>query len=390
MPNSKKVPSVASGRLAWLDATVLSAGALSLALLGDALLNLILPTMYTDFGLTVVWVGVILSINRFIRLGANYLVIPIAQRTGLRRVAFIGVSLAVIATTGYGVVTGLVLFIVFRLSWGLAYAFLRMSTLGYATRDKTQMGRQLGISSSVIEIGPFLLLIASASLIGWLGVRPLFIVLGVLTALAFGLVAYLPPDEYREKKSRSFRLPRSEDGFVFVSTFAAEGIFRVTVVSMWLSAGLSTAEALQYGGLLLAGRRLTKVLLSPVAGNLADRWGMTRLFYGSGLLILGGFITVSLGIYLGGSLAIIIGVGGVMTLAPGVAVQRMPEFRLLAVASVSTWRDMGAAVGALIGPVAVVSLGVQSLYLGVAVIIAIGIVFDFSQRRKWDGLGSAS
>ena len=381
---------IASTRFAWVDATILSAGALSLALFGDALLNLILPTMYADFGLTVIWVGVLLSVNRFIRLGANYLVIPIAQRTGLRRVAFIGVGLAVIATTGYGVVQGIVLFILFRMAWGLAYAFLRMSTLGYATHDKKQMGKKLGISSSVIEIGPFLLLIASASLISWLGVRNLFVLLGGLTALGFCVVAYLPPDKYQEKKSRSFRLPRSEDWFVFVATFAAEGIFRVTVVSMWLSAGLSMTSALQYGGLLLAGRRLTKVLLSPVAGNLADRWGMTRLFYSSGILVLLGFVLVGLSSYLIGSLAIVIGIGGVMTLAPGVAVQRMPEFRLLAVASVSTWRDMGAAMGALLGPMAVVSLGIQSLYLGVAFIIAIGIGFDLSQRRKWYGLGNTS
>ncbi len=381
---------VASTWTKWVDATVLSAGALSLALFGDALLNLILPTMYRDFGLTVLGVGILLSINRFIRLGANYLVIPIAQRTGLRRVAFVGVGLATFATTGYGVVNGFILFVIFRISWGLAYAFLRMSTLGYATRDQTQMGKQLGISSSVIEIGPFIVLIGSATLLNWLGVRSSFILLGMLTALGFGIVASLPQDNYREQKSESFRLPRSEDWFVFVSTFGAEGIFRVTVVLMWLAADFSLATAIQYGGLILAGQRLVKVVLSPIAGNLADRWGMTRLFYGSGILVALGFAIAGSGLYLPGSLGIIIGVGGVMTLAPGIAVQRQPQYRLLAVASVSTWRDMGAAIGALIGPIAVVSLGISAVYLGVAGIVFLGILFDLSQRKNWYGLGSTS
>ena len=43
---------------------------MSLALLGDALLYAVLPVYAADFGLTLPWVGVMLSANRFVRVFA--------------------------------------------------------------------------------------------------------------------------------------------------------------------------------------------------------------------------------------------------------------------------------------------------------------------------------
>jgi DHA1 family inner membrane transport protein len=47
-----------------------SSAILSLALLGDALLYAVLPAFAEDFGLTLPWVGVMLSANRFVRVFA--------------------------------------------------------------------------------------------------------------------------------------------------------------------------------------------------------------------------------------------------------------------------------------------------------------------------------
>ena len=47
-----------------------SSSVMSLALLGDALLYAVLPAYAADFGLTLPWVGVMLSANRFVRVFA--------------------------------------------------------------------------------------------------------------------------------------------------------------------------------------------------------------------------------------------------------------------------------------------------------------------------------
>jgi hypothetical protein len=48
-----------------------SSAIMSLALLGDALLYAVLPAYASDFGLTLPWVGVMLSANRFSRLSVR-------------------------------------------------------------------------------------------------------------------------------------------------------------------------------------------------------------------------------------------------------------------------------------------------------------------------------
>ncbi len=47
-----------------------SSSIMSLALLGDALLYAVLPVYADQFGLTLPWVGVMLSANRFVRVFA--------------------------------------------------------------------------------------------------------------------------------------------------------------------------------------------------------------------------------------------------------------------------------------------------------------------------------
>ena len=62
-----------------------SSSVMSLALLGDALLYAVLPAYAADFGLTLPWVGVMLSANRFVRVFAYGVLARLTQRVGVRR-----------------------------------------------------------------------------------------------------------------------------------------------------------------------------------------------------------------------------------------------------------------------------------------------------------------
>ena len=58
-----------STSITW-KTVVTSSSILSLALVGDALIYAVLPVHAETFGINLVWVGVLLSANRFVRVFA--------------------------------------------------------------------------------------------------------------------------------------------------------------------------------------------------------------------------------------------------------------------------------------------------------------------------------
>ena len=63
-----------------LGATSLSAAVLSIVLMGDALIYVVLPVSAEMFGISLIWVGILLSANRFVRI-VTYGVIAQATTT---------------------------------------------------------------------------------------------------------------------------------------------------------------------------------------------------------------------------------------------------------------------------------------------------------------------
>ena len=134
-------------------ATLLSAAIISMAGLGDSFLYPALPLHADQLGVPVIWIGVLLSINKFVRLGGNYGVALGIGLLGYKRIAAVSVVLAALTTLLYGVNPPIWIWILSRLAWGMAYAALRMCSLGYAT-DNKENGLHLGISKAIREIGP--------------------------------------------------------------------------------------------------------------------------------------------------------------------------------------------------------------------------------------------
>ena len=75
-------------------ATLLSAAIISMAGLGDSFLYPALPLHADQLGVPVIWIGVLLSINKFVRLGGNYGVALGIGLLGYKRIAAVSVALA--------------------------------------------------------------------------------------------------------------------------------------------------------------------------------------------------------------------------------------------------------------------------------------------------------
>lgn len=90
-------------------------------LVGDSMLYVVLPTHWQDMGLSSLWqIGIILSVNRLIRLPLNPLVSYLYRKISARNGILIALSLAVITTAGYGIVNNFYIFILLRCLWGFA------------------------------------------------------------------------------------------------------------------------------------------------------------------------------------------------------------------------------------------------------------------------------
>src|SRR5690606_854016 len=105
-------------------------------------------------------------------------------------------------------------------------------------------------------------------------------------------------------------------------------------------------------------RRLSNVFISPIAGRIADKLGIEKVFLISILFTIASVILIVSGFP---------GLGIVLTftfqsvssaLSPGEAAGN-PGSRLKAIATNTTWRDLGAAAGALLGGLL---LGANNLY----------------------------
>ena len=96
-------------------------------LTGDSMLYIALPTHWEQAGLDSLWeVGILLSINRFIRLPLTPAIGWAYARIGVRTGVLAAVVLTGLLTVGYGLADGFAGWLLLRCLWGVAWTLLRM------------------------------------------------------------------------------------------------------------------------------------------------------------------------------------------------------------------------------------------------------------------------
>jgi MFS transporter, DHA1 family, multidrug resistance protein len=335
-----------------IKASAFAALALAFASFGDAFLYPFLPVNFTEVGVPVVWVGLLLSINRFVRILSNTMIVHAFAKYGLRAIMIIAVLLAIASTLGYGIATGLVMWILFRVMWGLAFSAMRIGTLGYALQN-TRQGFTLGISRSLQEIGPMLSLFLAPFLLQYLQIDTIFYALAFLSlpALYFALSLPVRNDKTDAVQGSWFlRLPSTLNSITLVSAIVIDGIVVVVLGVLFLhyreQISLTTATTL--AAFYLGYRRVCSVVLSSAGGWIADKIGMDRVFNISVVCVILGLIVMSVGLIGTGATIIFTFYSINSAITPGSA-SKTNLHSLAGVAENATWRDIGAAVGTLAG-----------------------------------------
>lgn len=324
---------------------------LSFASFGDAFLYPFLPQYAEIMQIPVVWIGVLLSINRLIRIVFNPFVPELFKRYGVRSTMITASIVAIASTIGYGLGLGLLPLIVFRIAWGMAFAVLRISTLAYAFEHEN-IGFSLGISRSIQEAGPMFALWIGPMLLNYFSIEMTFLYLSALSLPALLCAVQLPELNYKTTTRRiiNFGLPSLFNSLTFLASFIIEGML-IIVLGLFLAKNNEQLTSLMITSLAagyLVYRRLCFILFSPISGAIADRIGFAKVFNGSVLLIIAGLILLLMGFEMPGLIIIFTFNSVNSTMAPGGASDKQGD-KIRAVATNASWRDLGAATGTLTG-----------------------------------------
>jgi len=356
-----------------------SSAILSLALLGDALLYAVLPAFAEDFGLTLPWVGVMLSANRFVRVFAYGFIARLTYTIGVRRMCVIAAIVATISTALYGIGQGPAIILAARILWGLTYATLLLVTLTYAVEFRAQAGTRVGVSQAIQRLGPILALLGGAWLVGQVGPNTTFAILAVPTGLSI-LVAFTLPDRHgpatRPHRTTSLARPKPVDILFFLQGYGVDGVFAITITLIF-ARELPLSAAVMSGGAMLAMRHVGEAIAAPLFGWIADRFGARRVFVASAILIILGFVCVAVGLIVFGSIVLLLFRGALASLGPAVIVQGMAaEAQAIGpLARMQAWRDLGAACGPLATGFLLAFLSAETQYWMVAAALAGGLIY---------------
>ncbi|WP_428553289.1 MFS transporter [Pseudomonas edaphica] len=320
---------------------------LALCLPSDVLLYLLLPMESQAFGITLAQAGVLLAANRLVRIFGYRHVLNFYARNGDRLTCMIAAGAATVCALGNSMLSGFAALLGLRLIWGLCFAALNLSTQVLATSEPAGAARRAGRSRAVIALGPMLALPLGGWLTLWAGPRPIFMILAGCCLAGVWVARGLPTAGHDlHSTGRRFKWPDSVAVWSFIEGVALDGlfIFGLSILAQKILGG----DAVLIAGGLMALRYASEMLLSPLGGRAAQRFGATSM------LLLFSFLS-ALALTAFGSYWVIVGAAAVLVLralqlplVTTLVAERNPgSMRVSALASNAVWRDVGAGLGPL-------------------------------------------
>lgn len=354
---------------------------IALAGLGDSLLYAVLPLYAEAFGVSLFVVGVLLSLNRWVRLVAYSVVVAIGSRLGPRRLMLAAAVTAAVSTLGYALAPGEILLMACRVLWGMSFAALNLAVLAYAVSDRPNAGKRVGAGRTIVGSCQVATLIGGTLAVAWLGPRGVFAAVALVSALAIALAWRLPAQAGATEAAEPFRLPVPGrlDLWGFALGLVVDGIFIVTLSLLLKDNPLPLAPVVATG-CLLAARAATEVLTAPLGGAMADRFGAGRLAIGAGLLLTVGLAAIALGYDLAGAAVVVVMRGLFNTLVPVLVAERARGGMLASQATYATWRDFGAAIGPVVAGLLFATVPQAALYAVCAGLLLLAVWWCIAKR----------
>lgn len=369
---------------ASLRDALLSAIVLALANMGDAFLYAYMPSNHQQLGISAFWAGVILAVNRFARLFLNGWVAWVISRRGIRSFLLIAALLASFTTASYGWMNAIPIWIFIRVVWGFCFSALRLCNTLYALQHPHK-GIAIGLSRSMIEIGPVLALMLGPYLLQYGGREFTFLVFSLLSLA--GILLVIPMRDIKvenvSKRDLILSFPSSYNLLVLIHAFITEGVMVVLLVRMITDEkSVAISSSLALVGLLLGFRRLSLVVFSSLSGWLADRWGFHKVFVYTTIFVVVGLLIMLSGERIVGIIIIFTFSAMNTSIATGGAIG-MHRSIIKKVSDNATWRDIGTATGAFVGALLLSFSDMRMLLMLCIIFFALGLVYHHRRHATF-------
>ncbi|HEY3218747.1 MAG TPA: MFS transporter [Candidatus Limnocylindria bacterium] len=362
----------------------------SASLLGDTFLYTVLPVQASSLGVSRPTVGVLLSINRWVRLATNPLAARLYERFPAGALVLVAILLTAVSTAMYALPLYLGVFIAGRLVWGFCFSLLRLGSFLSALEDATaHAGRRIGNTRAVWGTGYFAGAIYAPFAIEWWGWSTAILGAAALS-LAFGLGPALIAAGWRRHIAiAEGDVPASVWEPRLLALFAAATLQLSLFAGILVAAGGFRVDELFHGGAPVLNavvpatfiaaafaltQRLAQVAWTPVAGRLGDR-SATVAFGVSTALAIACVAALALPLdpivfVLLGGLAFVNGLTATIAVELAVSRRSREIDRPRVLAALHTWQDGGAAGGALAGGI-LATLGAAPALLAGAGLLAL-------------------
>ena len=384
-------------------------------IMGDSLMYVVLPVAAADFGITdklglaaSFWIGLALSINRFIRLVSNATAASVYQRLGLRWPFVASIAAGALTTLACGLGRGLALILLARAAWGISYSFMRLAAFltAFGVGTPRMRGRMLGFFNSGQRLGSLIAVTAGATLFQLSSRETTFAVLTVVGLLGMIAASRAPnlrpgrvPSARREPRARFdlwnlavSRLPECRRNLRltllsislmrFATAFAANGL-AIATVAPYLAELASEEERVLGGavtvvtlaGLLVGFRWFSDLGLGVPLGHVSDRIGrrpsiaIGMVAMVAPLALIAAFDSIIAAVV--GLPVLFIAAVGVNTALDAAVGETAPaSVRPAVMGRYSTWQDLGSALGPFSGFLIAARIGFQGGFLIAAVMLA--------------------
>jgi len=236
-------------------------------------------------------VGLLLSVNRWVRLGTNHFAHVSCQRVTPSVLFPLALILGAVTTLLYARHHSFALLLAARLAWGLAWSFIRQIGVLAVMEDTSvsRTGQVMGYYNGISRIGSVAGLFGGALLVDAVGFSPALVLLGVISFLGVPLgrvsVASLDRQVFKRRDRESDSGTRSWLFLWLALTLGAVGPGFVMstlgyVMLARLGSDLSvcgiTVGVATLTGALLAIRFVLDTLGAPYLGAMTDRLTLQR------------------------------------------------------------------------------------------------------------------
>lgn len=370
--------------------------ALSLVTLGDSLLYTILPSYYPHLGLAPLQVGILLSVNRWIRLATNHMAEQCYRHYPSDLWLILAFFMGSVVTAMYGIAKMFIIFLGARILWGISFSFIRQAGIMTAVNSgsESHLGERLGYYRGISAMWH-----TSGVLLGGLshdvfGFTITLVGLSILSLVAVPLGALSQKGLRRLKKPLAKVVPGKGDvrvircgfavglvgGGMLMSTLGL--ILKEQVGESFLVAGYSIG-VVTLTGIILGLRWFIDGIGSPILGAVADRTGRQRSI--TFFFLLGAVTLIVVAVYSKPILLIpfilIFFICGTTlhTLLSAQAGQSGSR----SVASFATAMDLGMSVGPLIAwSIAQFGLPTNLIFISSGAIYMVGAIISLTSKRE--------